>query len=110
MFEPTFDGVIKSEFLTHIDEVCHKQTQPTESIILSRNAELRNNPGVIRDLGEQSGETWGRMLAFIPMNMYEKALRDGYQLNHLDAETAAREMARYLQSTEGKLCLVQGRN
>jgi hypothetical protein len=103
-FEPTFDGVIKSEFLTHIDEVCHKQTQPSEGLILARNAELRKNPGAIRDM------EWGRMVADIPMNMFEKAIRDGYALNHRDAKFAAREMNRYLQSTEGKLCLVQGKN
>ena len=59
MFDATYDGVIKSEFLTHIDEVCHKQTQPTEPLILARNAELRKNPGALRDLGKQSGESWG---------------------------------------------------
>jgi len=104
MFQPTFDGVIKSEFLTHIDEVAHKQTQPSEAIILARNAELRNNPGAIRNL------EWGRLEASIPMNMFEKAIRDGYALNHYDADVAAAAMARYLQSAEGKLCLVQGKS
>jgi hypothetical protein len=103
-FNPSFDGVIKSEFLTHVDEVCHKQTQPSEGIILARNAELRKNPGAIRDL------EWGRMVASIPMNMFEKAIRDGYQLNNNDADVAAKEMAKYLQTTEGKMCLVQGKN
>ena len=88
MFQPTFDGVIKSEFLTHIDEVAHKQTQPSENIILARNAELRNNPGSIKDM------EWGRMVASIPMNMFEKAIRDGYALNHYDADVAAAAMAR----------------
>jgi hypothetical protein len=100
-FEPTFDGVIKSEFLTHIDEVAHKQTQPSENIILERNAELRKNRGALRDL------EWGRMVASIPMNMFEKAIRDGYKLNHLDADIAALEMNRYLQTPEGKSTLVQ---
>jgi hypothetical protein len=109
-FEPTFDGVIKSEFLTHIDEVCHKQTQPSEGLILARNAELRKNPGVIYDLGEQDGSTWGRMVASIPMNMFEKAIRDGYALNNADVNIAADAMTRYLKSTEGQLCLVQGKN
>jgi hypothetical protein len=103
-FEPTFDGVIKSEFLTHIYEICHKQTQPSESLILARNAELRKNNGALRDLA------WGRMVASIPMNMFEKAIRDGYKLNHLDGKEAAKEMTRYLQSVEGKMCLVQGKN
>jgi len=102
MFKPTFDGVIKSEFLTHIDEVAHKQTQPSEKLILARNAELRNNPGVIKDL------SWGRLEASIPFNMFEKAIRDGYELNSQDATIAAMAMKRYLQTPEGKTCLVRG--
>jgi hypothetical protein len=104
MFSPSFDGVIKSEFLTHIDEVAHKQTQPSEGLILARNAELRKNPGAIRDL------SWGRLQACIPYNMFEKDIRDGYKLNHLDGKEAAKEMARYLLTPEGKACLVQGKN
>jgi hypothetical protein len=104
VFKTTFDGVIKSEFLTHVDEVCHKQTQPYENIILARNAELRKNPGAIRNM------EWGQMVASIPMNMFEKAVRDGYQITHVDADISAREMARYLQSEDGKMCIVQGKN
>jgi hypothetical protein len=106
-FEPTFDGVIKSEFLTHIDEIAHKQTQPSESLILARNAELRKNPGILYDLGEQGGDTWGRMVASIPMNMFEKAIRDGYALNSFDPDIAATAMANYLLTPEGQDCLVQ---
>jgi hypothetical protein len=106
-FDPTFDGVIKSEFLTHIDEIAHKQTQPSEGFILARNAELRKNSGVLYDLGEQSGDSWGRMVAAIPFNMFEKAIRDGYALNHPDADIAAAAMINYLLTPEGKACLVQ---
>jgi hypothetical protein len=106
-FESSFDGVIKSEFLTHIDEVCHKQTQPNEGLILARNYELRKNPGAIHDLGAQIGSSWGRMIADIPFNMFEKAIRDGYKLNHLDGKEAEKEMARYLRTVEGNSCIVQ---
>jgi hypothetical protein len=109
MSESAFDGVIKSEFLSHIDEVCHRQTQPSENLILARNAELRKNPGVIYDLGEQGGDTWGRMVASIPMNMFEKAIRDGYALNHKDTDIAATAMMNYLLTPDGKACLVQGK-
>ena len=51
-----YDGVILSTFDTHIDEVAHIRTQPTENVILKRNAELRKNPGVIMDLGAKSSE------------------------------------------------------
>jgi hypothetical protein len=109
-FETTFDGVIKSEFLTHIDEIAHKQTQPSEDLILARNAELRKNPGVIYKLGEQEGHIWGEMVASIPMNMFEKAVRDGYALNSQDPDIAATAMANYLLTPEGKACLVKVKN
>jgi hypothetical protein len=108
--ESVFDGVIKSELLTHIDEVCHKQTQPSEPLILARNAELRKNPGALYKLGEQEGHVWGEMVASIPMNMFEKAIRDGYALNHPDADISASAMANYLLTPEGKACLVKGKN
>jgi len=106
------DPVIKSEFhyQNHTDVVTHKTTQPTEDMILARNAELRKNPGVIQDLGAQSGESFGRMVASIPIIMFEKAIRDGYDLNNRDAKIAGAEMNRYLQSTEGRMCLVQGKS
>jgi hypothetical protein len=47
------------------------------------------------------------MLASIPMIMYEKAIRDGFDLNNKDPDIAGREMHRYLQTPEGKACLVQ---
>lgn len=104
------DSVIKSDM--HYDAqsntVTHVTTQPTEKIILERNAELRKNPGALHDLGKQSGESFGRMVASIPFIMFEKALRDGYDLNSPDSQIAGQEMNRFLKSTEGKMCLVQG--
>jgi hypothetical protein len=40
--------------------------------------------------------------------MWEKAIRDGYQLNCKDKDIAEKEMHRYLQSPEGRTCLVRG--
>jgi hypothetical protein len=89
----------------HEDKLYHEVTQPTENLILERNKELRNNPGSLKDLG--SGDnTFGRQVASIPLVMYEKAIRDGYDLNSRDAQIATSEMMRYLQSSEGQLCLV----
>jgi len=105
--ESSFDGVIKSEFLSHIDEIAHKQTQPSEDTILARNAELRKNTNALHDLGAQSGESFGRWVASIPFNMFEKAIRDGYDLNSKNADISAKELNRYLQSTEGRMCLVK---
>lgn len=104
-------GIFKSTFVEHCDEFAHQLEQPTENIILSRNAELRKNPGVIKDLGHGSeGGTWGRQLASIPIILFEKAIRDGYDLNNRAADISASEMARYLKSVEGRTCLIQGRN
>lgn len=104
------DAVIKSDIhiQNHTGVLTHKTTQPTEDIILHRNSELRKNPGVIQDLGKQSGSAWGRQVASIPMIMYEAAIRNGYDLSNNNKEVAGLEMNRYLQSTEGQKCLVQG--
>ena len=101
-------GVIKSEvfFQNHTDEMIHKTSQPTEKLILDRNAELRKNEGAIQDLGAQSGGTFGRQVASIPFIIYEKAIRQGYELNHRDKDHAGKEMMRFLQSDMGKACLV----
>jgi hypothetical protein len=44
------------------------------------------------------------------MIVYDRAIRDGYDLNNLDSEIAGREMHRFLQSPMGKACLVQGKH
>jgi len=97
----------KSEFIEHCNTITHKLTQPTEDLILARNARLRQNPGVINDLGHKAeGGTWGRQLASIPLILYDKAKRNGYDLDSKDKETAEREMLRFLDSVEGCACLV----
>lgn len=99
----TGDEVFRSEW--HVDAhdgVVHRNlTQPTEDLILKRNAELRKNPGALRDL------SFGRLAASIPMNLFEKAIRDGYQLNSPDKETRQRDMRRFLLTPEGQTCLVR---
>ena len=105
------DSVIKSDihYQEHTGELIHKTSQPTEQLILDRASELRKTPGVIRDLGAgQEGGSWGRQVASIPFIMYEKALRDGYDLNSKDKDFAGQEMARFLRSPEGMTCTVQG--
>lgn len=96
------DQVIKSEFhyQNHTDTLTHVRTQPTERLILERNAELRKD-NALNDL------SFGRQVASIPFIMFEKAMRDGYDLTNPDSEIAGREMMRYLQSEDGKLCLVR---
>ncbi len=99
--------VFKSEFIEHCDTITHKLTQPTEDMILSRNARLRQNHGAINDLGKGAeGGTWGRQVASIPLILYDKAKRNGYDLDSKDKETREREMMRFLDSVEGRMCLV----
>jgi hypothetical protein len=105
------DEVIRSDihYQEHTGVITHRTTQPSEDLILRRNAELRKNPGVIRDLGANSeGGSWGRGVASIPFVMFEKAIRDGYELNATDAEHRSKELFRYLKSEEGQKCLIQG--
>ena len=106
------EGVIRSEMCMDpaTGELTHKQTQPSEDIILARNAELRKNPGAIQDLGAQSkgnGGTWGRQIASIPEIMYNRAIRIGFELNHTDQKHAADEMNRFLATSEGQKCLIR---
>ena len=108
------EGVIRSEMTMDAATgvLTHKQSQPSENIILARNAELRKNPGAIQDLGSQSkgeGGSWGRQIASIPEIMYNRAIRIGFELNHKDQDHAAAEMRRFLATSEGKKCLIRGK-
>jgi hypothetical protein len=99
--------VFKSEFIEHCDTITHKLTQPTEDLILARNARLRQNHGAINDLGKGAeGGTWGRQVASVPLILWEKAKRNGYDLDSKDKEIREREMMRFLDSVEGRMCLV----
>jgi len=103
------DSVFKSDvhYQDHTGILTHKLTQPTEDIILSRNSELRKNPGVMNDLGGKGDNSWGRQIASIPFIVFEQALRDGFDLNSIDAGYAAIEMQRFLGTDAGKQCLVR---
>jgi len=106
---PILDSLFRSDvsFQNHTDEMIHKVTQPTEDLILERNSKLRNNEGAIRDLGKPGGvDTWGRQVASIPMILWDKAIRMGFDLNSLDKQTRELEMNRFLQSDIGRPCLV----
>jgi len=105
------DEVLRSDihYQEHTGVLTHKLTQPTEQLILDRNADLRRQPGAIKDLGQgEEGGAWGRMVASIPFIIYEQAKRDGYDLSCKDQEIAGREMHRFLQTPAGKACMVQG--
>lgn len=103
-------GVIRSDvhFQEHSNTLTHVTTQPTEDLILARNAELRKNPGSMHDLGEQSGESFGRWVANIPMIGLEWARRNGFDINNKDSKFASAEIHRFLTTTDyGRSCLVQ---
>lgn len=98
------DGVIVNEFKhsAHEDRLYVKQTQPSEKIILDRNAELRKNKGALKGLTGADGKVWGKLAANIPNIMYYKVMGEGkYNLNN-DAD-----LHRWLKETpEGRACLV----
>ena len=107
------DEVIRSDIIyqEHTGELHHKTSQPSEDLILNRNAELRKNPGVIKDLGADSpGGTWGRSVASIPFILYDWAIRNGYDLNSKDKEHRSRELFRFLRSEKGKQCIINEGN
>lgn len=101
------DEVIKSELYFEGDLLIHKKTQPTENLILERNQDLRKNEGVIRDLQDEDGETWGRMVATIPLIVFEQAIKSGYRLRSREKGEASKELFRFLQSPVGKTCLIR---
>lgn len=107
MKDKIFDGVVTSEIKFEHDHIVHKTEQPTENIILERNNELRKNAGAINDLGGTGTQTWGRQVASIPFVLWYKAIKDGYQLNAKDSKFANQELFRWLQTPEGKTCLVR---
>lgn len=104
------NGPIRSRihYQDHTDVLTNVTDQPSEDLILERNAQLRNNPGAYRELGEgKPGGSWGRYVANIPFIMLEKAVRDGFNLNAPDSDTRSKELFRFLQSDEGKKCLIR---
>jgi hypothetical protein len=102
--------IFKSTFHYQEHDGCltRKLEQPSEKIILERNAELRKNPGAIQDLGAQSGGVFGRQVATIPLITFYEAIQDGFDLLNVDKDISAREMNRFLRSPIGRACLVQG--
>ena len=103
------DSVIQSEFhyQEHTDTLTHKTTQASENTILKRNSELRKNDGAIKDLGAESGETWGRQVATIPLIMLYKAEKQGYDVFNRNSEHASKELHRWLQTPDGQTCLIR---
>ncbi len=102
------DGVFKSEahYQEHTGVMTNRLTQPSEDIILHRNAELRKNPGSMHELGAQSeGGVWGRHLCCIPFITYEQAKRDGFELDCKDTQHAEKELYRFLKTPAGAECL-----
>jgi len=107
---PDFDStpIFKSTF--HFDEATEVLTrvldQPSRKLILDRNAELRKNPGAYKDLGAQSGESFGRLQAIVPMIMIEEAIKAGYALNSKDKAQREQAWALFLKSPAGQSCMV----
>lgn len=95
------DGLV-SEYLhsPHTGEIAHRLHQPNADLILERNKRLRNEPEAFKKNEDLT------QIASIPLLMWEKAIRDGYDLNCRDKEIANKELMRFLRSIEGRACLV----
>ena len=114
-FSEVMEGGIKQElhYQNHTDTLTARLTQPAEKIILERNAQLRKNPGSIRDLGQVEGknkthsQTWGRLLCSIPNLMYAQAIKAGFAMDSSDSKLAEKEINRFLLTDEGKQCLIR---
>ena len=102
------EGAIRQEFhyQPHTGILTAERTQPTEKLILDRNARLRDTPGAMKDLGDGSDNTWGRLEASIPNIIFEGAIRDGFDLMNTDAKIMASETRRFLRTPLGKACMV----
>ena len=96
------DPVIRSRihYQAHTDTITHVMDQPSEDAILERNAQLRKDNA----LGDLS---FGRQVASIPLVMWERAKRAGYDLESKDSKIAEKEIFRFLQSDLGKQCMVR---
>jgi hypothetical protein len=105
------DEVFKSDvhYQNHTDVLTHVLSQPTEKLILDRNAEIRKDPSVLRGLGEgQEGGKWGDAAANIPLVLLDKANRDGFDIYAKDSLFASSELLRFLKTTpEGRACLLR---
>lgn len=101
------NNVFRSTLSITGDAISHKLEQPSEAIILERNKALRASKGALHDLGAKSEEgTWGRQVASIPLILFERAIKDGFDLTNKDPHIANLEMSRFLASSMGKACLV----
>ena len=104
------DEVFKSEihYQDHTGTLTHKTTQPTEDLILARNAELRKNPGSLNDLGQgEEGGSWGRLMCTIPLALVQWCKAQGHDLMAIDKDQADRNLAWFMATPQGKSCLVQ---
>ena len=91
--------VSEFHFQPHTEVLTHRLYQPNENLILDRNQRLRNEPEAF------AKNEWIRPLCAVPLIMWEKAIRDGYDLNCPDKEIADKELFRYLRSPEGMTCM-----
>lgn len=97
-----FDGVYKVEYKQTYGALHKKMTQPSESIILQRNSDLRND-NVQRDL------SFGRQVASIPLNDFEMLCRKYPDLKRGTSKDKQNRLMKILGSSEGKRFLVRDR-
>ena len=96
------DEVFQTAFKEEEGKLYRILTQPTEDLILERNKQLRNNPGSLKDL------EFGRQVASIPFNIWEKWRREYPELTQGDAAQRKQCILSLINGTElGRACKVQ---
>jgi hypothetical protein len=91
-----YDGVLRFDYFEspHEGKVHRRTSQPSADLILNRNAELRKNPGALRDL------SFGRLVLNIPVNDLEMLERKYPELRSPDSTERTAAWARFTASAE----------
>lgn len=97
----SYDEVFNSVLERNGDRMVRALTQPTQDLILNRNAELRKNPGALKDL------TFGRQVASIPFLDYLKIKKDYPDLDKMDGKSRSALLLKILNKPENRHYLVR---
>lgn len=98
------DGALqrRSKMCNHEGKLYTEIVQPDRDIILQRNQNLRNNPGVLQDL------SFGRLAMTIPEEDYYDLKAKYPALSHPDPKERTKAWKRFMNTSEAKPFLVQG--
>ena len=90
----TSDGVLFADWRMQGGELVRRIRQPSEDRILDRNAELRKNPGALREL------SFAGLELTIPELHYLRLIQERPDLHSSDAETKTRAWRAFIASSD----------